>query len=263
MNRHVSTEQLSAYLDSEIGFAEVRQVEAHCSACAECGAASGFDAARRLRSRPGRARRAARRRCASRSAARSSRSRRSTASARCSTRSASCSSPSSRRCATAVVMGLALVVGLFTLNHEVGSLEPVSDRPVQEVVTVLAGAQSGQLPHHQRGGRPGVHLDGQRLDPARARRADAGHPRRGRQPAGPGAADHATRTWRFCSPTARRWCCATTWRPSRSATCRRAGCSATRRRPSAASRGPTGGRWRRSFLVPGFCGLRPHPRSLS
>src|SRR5436305_5848901 len=34
---HVSIEDLSAYLDSELGLAEVRPLEAHCAACAECG----------------------------------------------------------------------------------------------------------------------------------------------------------------------------------------------------------------------------------
>lgn len=38
MNRHISTEQLSAYLDSELGVVEMRQLEAHCGACPECGA---------------------------------------------------------------------------------------------------------------------------------------------------------------------------------------------------------------------------------
>lgn len=38
MNRHVITEQLSAYLDQELGFVEGRQLEAHCSVCAECSA---------------------------------------------------------------------------------------------------------------------------------------------------------------------------------------------------------------------------------
>ncbi|HEX3555109.1 MAG TPA: hypothetical protein VIA62_17940 [Thermoanaerobaculia bacterium] len=38
MTSHVSTEDLSAYLDSELGLAEVRPLEAHCAACAECGA---------------------------------------------------------------------------------------------------------------------------------------------------------------------------------------------------------------------------------
>lgn len=38
MNRHASTEELSAYVDSELGFAEARRLEAHCAGCAECGA---------------------------------------------------------------------------------------------------------------------------------------------------------------------------------------------------------------------------------
>lgn len=37
MNRHISIEQLSAYLDSELGAVEKRQLEAHCGACPECG----------------------------------------------------------------------------------------------------------------------------------------------------------------------------------------------------------------------------------
>ncbi len=38
MIRHISTEELSAYLDSELGFAEVGPLEAHCATCTECGA---------------------------------------------------------------------------------------------------------------------------------------------------------------------------------------------------------------------------------
>jgi hypothetical protein len=37
MNRHVSTEDFSAYLDSELGYAEVAPLEAHCASCADCG----------------------------------------------------------------------------------------------------------------------------------------------------------------------------------------------------------------------------------
>ncbi|MFL6234781.1 MAG: anti-sigma factor family protein, partial [Thermoanaerobaculia bacterium] len=37
MNRHVSTEQISGYLDAELGYSEIRQIENHCSACKECG----------------------------------------------------------------------------------------------------------------------------------------------------------------------------------------------------------------------------------
>lgn len=38
MNRHVSIEQLSAYLDKELGFVEMRQLDAHFKACPACGA---------------------------------------------------------------------------------------------------------------------------------------------------------------------------------------------------------------------------------
>jgi len=38
MNHHVSTEDLSAYLDSELGYAEVAPFEAHCASCPECDA---------------------------------------------------------------------------------------------------------------------------------------------------------------------------------------------------------------------------------
>lgn len=38
MNRHVTIEQLSAYLDRELGAAEMRQLEAHFKTCSECGA---------------------------------------------------------------------------------------------------------------------------------------------------------------------------------------------------------------------------------
>lgn len=37
MNHHVSVENLSAYLDSELGYAEVAPLEAHCASCPECG----------------------------------------------------------------------------------------------------------------------------------------------------------------------------------------------------------------------------------
>jgi hypothetical protein len=38
MNRHVTTEQLSAYLDRELGFVEMRQLDAHFEVCPACGA---------------------------------------------------------------------------------------------------------------------------------------------------------------------------------------------------------------------------------
>src|ERR1700704_6068070 len=36
MNHHVSIENLSAYLDSELGYAEIAPLEAHCASCPEC-----------------------------------------------------------------------------------------------------------------------------------------------------------------------------------------------------------------------------------
>jgi Putative zinc-finger len=38
MNRHATTEQLSAYLDRELGAVELRQLEAHYASCEECRA---------------------------------------------------------------------------------------------------------------------------------------------------------------------------------------------------------------------------------
>jgi hypothetical protein len=46
MNRHVTTEQLSAYLDRELGLAERRQIEAHLAACSACG--TQLDSMRRV-----------------------------------------------------------------------------------------------------------------------------------------------------------------------------------------------------------------------
>lgn len=36
MNRHLTSELLSAYLDSELGFAETQRVETHCQGCEAC-----------------------------------------------------------------------------------------------------------------------------------------------------------------------------------------------------------------------------------
>jgi anti-sigma factor RsiW len=143
MNRHVSTEQLSAYLDSEIGFAEVRQVEAHCSACAECGAR--LVSMRRVVSGLGRVERAAppaalrqqiRRQVIAQPPAHGFR--------RAFDSFRLLLFPIQPALRTGVVMGLALVVGLFSLN-QADSLGPMPGRPGQEVVTVLAGAQNSQV----------------------------------------------------------------------------------------------------------------------
>jgi hypothetical protein len=57
MNRHVNTEQLSAYLDRELGLAERRQIEAHLEACSGCGAR--LDSMRRVLNSLGRVQRSA------------------------------------------------------------------------------------------------------------------------------------------------------------------------------------------------------------
>lgn len=57
MNRHVTTEQLSAYLDRELGLAERRQIEAHFEACSGCGAR--LDSMRRVLNGLGRVHRTA------------------------------------------------------------------------------------------------------------------------------------------------------------------------------------------------------------
>jgi hypothetical protein len=38
MNRHVTTEELSAFLDSELGLRAMQHTERHCAECPECGA---------------------------------------------------------------------------------------------------------------------------------------------------------------------------------------------------------------------------------
>jgi len=146
MNRHVSTEQLSGYLDGELGYSEIRQIENHCSACAECGAR--LEAMQRVVSGLGRVERAApppalRQRIRQQVAAQPP-------------------APSFERALnafclvffpilplrpalrTAAVMGLALVVGGVALHHEAEGLPPTPG-PGQELVTVEPGAQLGQL----------------------------------------------------------------------------------------------------------------------
>jgi hypothetical protein len=57
MNRHVTTEQISAYLDRELGIAERRQIEAHLEACSACG--TQLDSMRRVLNGLGRVQRTA------------------------------------------------------------------------------------------------------------------------------------------------------------------------------------------------------------
>jgi hypothetical protein len=148
MNLHLSTEQLSAYLDTELGLAEGRQLEIHCSECSECRAR--LESMRRVVSALGRVERAAppaalrqqiRRQVVSEPPVYGVRKAFDTL------RFLLFPLPPGLR--TAAVMGLALVVGLFTLTHEEGSLLRPAGRPVgqpgQEIVTVETGAQLGMV----------------------------------------------------------------------------------------------------------------------
>jgi hypothetical protein len=143
MNRHVTTEQLSAYLDREIGTAEGRQLEGHCSACAECGARLG--SMRRVVSGLGRVERATppaalrqqiRRQIIAQPQAHGLR--------RAFDSFRFLLFPIRPALSTGVVMGLAMVVGLFALNHQAESLMPPPTRGGKEIVTVQLGAQPGQ-----------------------------------------------------------------------------------------------------------------------
>lgn len=138
MNRHISTEQLSAYLDSEVGVVEMRQLEAHCAACPECGAR--LASMRRVVTGLGRVERAAlppglhqqiRRQVVQevpvygmRKVLQSLRF---------------MLFPLRPGMQTAAAMGLALVVGLFAVSHSV--VEPVPAPKEIEEVTVKPGAQ--------------------------------------------------------------------------------------------------------------------------
>jgi len=137
MNRHVSLEQLSAYLDQELGVVEVRQLESHCSACADCRArlASMRSVVRGL----GAVRRAA-----------------SPATMRHQIQRQILAAPPARgfgrffeglhlrlfalqsTLRTAAAMGLAGVVGCFASTHLSTTGPPAGSRPAQEVVTVEA-----------------------------------------------------------------------------------------------------------------------------
>lgn len=142
MNRHISTEQLSAYLDSEMGFAEMRQLKAHCEACPECGAR--LASMRRVVTGLGRTDRVAlpaslhqqiRRQIVQEIPAHGIR--KVWQSLRFQF------FPLQPGLRTAVAMGLAIVAGLFTLSHSlIGTVAPVPEPHFsQEKVTVKAGTQ--------------------------------------------------------------------------------------------------------------------------
>jgi hypothetical protein len=142
MNRHVSTEQISAYLDAELGYSEIRQIENHCSACKECGAR--LEAMQRVVSGLGRLERAV-----PPPALRQQIRQQAVAQPPAPSLERAYNSfrllffPIRPALRTAAAMGLALVVGIFTLHHESEGLAPT--HPGQEVVTVEPGAQLGQL----------------------------------------------------------------------------------------------------------------------
>jgi hypothetical protein len=141
MNRHVSAEQISAYLDAELGYSEIRQIENHCSACKECG--ERLDSMQRVVSGLGRLERAApppalRQQIRQQIAVQPPAPRFERA------LNAFCLLffPIRPGLHTAAVMGLALVVGIATFHHEAEGLTP-PPVPGQEVVTVKPGAQPG------------------------------------------------------------------------------------------------------------------------
>jgi hypothetical protein len=146
MNRHVSTEQLSAYLDAELGYSEIRQIENHCAACKECGAR--LDDMQRVVSGLGRVGRAAPP-SALRQQIRQQIAVQPPAPSFERAVNAFCMLffpilPIRSALRTAAVMGLALVVGIVAFRHEAEGLPPTPG-PGQEVVTVEMGAQVGQL----------------------------------------------------------------------------------------------------------------------
>jgi anti-sigma factor RsiW len=141
MNRHVSTEQLSAYLDAELGYSEIRQIENHCSSCKECG--ERLESMQRVVSGLGRVERSApppalRQQIRQQVAVQPPAPRLERA------YNSFCLLffPPGPALRMAAVMGLALVVGLLFLESEELTPPPV---PGQEVVTVEPGAQLGQL----------------------------------------------------------------------------------------------------------------------
>ena len=146
MNRHVSTEQLSAYLDAELGYVEMRQLEAHCAACAECGAR--LASMRRVVAGLGRVERAVpplalrqqiRRQVMEEVPAHGIRGALEALHLLL--------FPPRPALRTAAAMGLALAAGLFFVNHTPGrdALPENAPEPGQEVVTVNAGAPLAML----------------------------------------------------------------------------------------------------------------------
>ena len=138
MNRHISTEQISAYLDAELGFVEMRQLEAHCGVCPDCGAR--LASMGKVVSGLGRVERAVPPSALSHQIRRQVMGeipahgmRRTFQSLRFFL------FPLGPGLRTAAAMGLALVVSLFAVSHAPTGLPRGESQPGQEVVTVKAG----------------------------------------------------------------------------------------------------------------------------
>jgi hypothetical protein len=139
MNRHVTTEQLSAYLDRELGIAEMRQLDAHFNACSDCGAR--LVSMRRVVNGLGRVQRAIpppaiaqqiRRQIATETITPASPFR----------RLLFLFSDLARRRSlqTSVAMALTLVLCVSLVGHGVGSNRPAANEEVLEVVETYPGA---------------------------------------------------------------------------------------------------------------------------
>lgn len=150
MNRHVTTEQLSAYLDKELGFVEMRQLDAHFEACPTCGARlasmrrtlQGLARVERLAPPPIVARQI-RSRIAAESAVPPSPVRR--------LLRLMFSLPHQPALRTSLAMGLTLVVSLFLVTHNVeresrNLMPPVSPEPQAVVETYLGDPPLGLPP---------------------------------------------------------------------------------------------------------------------
>lgn len=150
MNRHATTEQLSAYLDRELGYVEMRQLESHYASCAECTArlvsmrqvVQGLDRVGRAVP-PAALRQQIRRQVAVEAAApvngfRAVFERFRLHLLALSTAPGLGFAPPQPTLRTASVMGLALVVGLFVYSHQ----EPPAVGAPQENVTVTPYSDS-------------------------------------------------------------------------------------------------------------------------
>ncbi|HEX6899601.1 MAG TPA: zf-HC2 domain-containing protein [Thermoanaerobaculia bacterium] len=176
MNRHATTEQLSAYLDRELGAVELRQLEAHYASCEECSArlasmrrvVRGLDSIGRAVPPP--ALRQQIRRQVMTQAMMPPTGLRAVFERFC--LHLLPPQPSVR---TAAVMGLALVVGLFVYNHiPTGPVEPqedviagaYDDTPISSPITTskVAGREfiwtdSGWIQRGLEGKAPEVHVE--------------------------------------------------------------------------------------------------------